>query len=238
MITIDIETTGLSKKDCGICQLSMVKTNDNFEVIDTFNHYIKPKPSALWNQGAMNCSGITPEMVADCPYLADLADEILEFIGDEDILTYNGNSFDIPFLQEELKSCGRNLILSNRKIYDSYYIESIINPRKLTSVYKKYTGKDLEGAHNSLNDVMATLEVFKHQAEILNINDCLSANTFGGVIGKDDNGEYVFMIGKYRGQHIPDVIKNDPKWVAWLLKEKQDNEFFLFIKKFYEELKK
>ena len=42
MVTIDIETTGLSKKDCGICQLSMVKTNDNFEVIDTFNHYIKP----------------------------------------------------------------------------------------------------------------------------------------------------------------------------------------------------
>lgn len=47
MVTIDIETTGLSKKDCGICQLSMVKTNDNFEVIDTFNHYIKPKPSLL-----------------------------------------------------------------------------------------------------------------------------------------------------------------------------------------------
>ena len=47
MVIIDIETTGLSKKDCGICQLSMVKTNDNFEVIDTFNHYIKPKPTAI-----------------------------------------------------------------------------------------------------------------------------------------------------------------------------------------------
>ena len=80
MVTIDIDNTGLSKKDCGICQLSMVKTDDNLEVIDTFNHYIKPKPSALWNQGAMNCSGITPEMVADCPYLKNNEHEILYYI--------------------------------------------------------------------------------------------------------------------------------------------------------------
>ena len=49
MVIIDIETTGLSKKDCGICQLSMVKTNDNLEVIGTFNHYIKPPFIRVYN---------------------------------------------------------------------------------------------------------------------------------------------------------------------------------------------
>lgn len=239
MITaLDIETTGLSKKDCGICQLSMVKMDDDLNVIKTWDRYIKPRPDAVWNDNAMNCSGITPEMVANEPTIKDLAKEIVDFIGDDDILTFNGNSFDLPFLQEELKRAGVNLILSNRKLYDGYYIEQSINPRKLTALYEKYTGNVLENAHNSLADTMATIEVFKHQREL--VKDWSKINlsyNFGGCVGTDEDGENVFLIGKYKGMHVQDVIKKDPNWVSWLIKEKQDNDFFLFIKKEYEKVK-
>lgn len=240
MIVLDIETTGLNRKDCGICQLSMVKVDEQLNVIDTYNTYLRPLPSAVWSCDAVNVTGITEEDVKDSPTLSQVADDIIGFLGDDDILTYNGNTFDIPFLLEEFKKYGITLSLGNRKIYDSYYIETLINPNKLGNVYQRYVGRSMEedglNAHDSLADVMATLEVFRHQKERIEVDKYFCINSFDGAIQRDQNGDIIFRIGKWKGLKVTDVIKKDPSWVAWIVKEKKDRDFYNIIKEEYKKV--
>ena len=88
-------------------------------------------------------------------------------IKDADLLTYNGNSFDIKFLNEECKRWGLELPITGKKFYDAFAMECRFNPRDLSSVYKKYTGKDLDGAHDAFNDVKATAVVFLEQMKTM-----------------------------------------------------------------------
>ena len=136
IVALDIETTGLSKKDCGITQLSMIKVDEtkNFKVVDTFDTYVKPRPDALWQPGAMTCSGITPETVENAPSMSDIAQDVVTFIGDCDILTYNGNSFDLPFLKDELQRVGVELALLGRTVYDSLILVTWVIYIKSTQV--------------------------------------------------------------------------------------------------------
>ena len=242
IVALDIETTGLSKKDCGITQLSMIKVDEtkNFKVVDTFDTYVKPRPDALWQPGAMTCSGITPETVENAPSMSDIAQDVVTFIGDCDILTYNGNSFDLPFLKDELQRVGVELALLGRTVYDSYFIESQLNPRHLGDIYKKYTGETMEeaglNAHNSFSDVQATIEVFKHQGDIEMLKEMCKDNTCGGTLTTIDGVRY-FNMGKYKSLSVAEVIEKDPQWVAWLVKTKKDRDLFTIIKEEYEKTK-
>lgn len=242
IVALDIESTGLSKKDCGITQLSMIKFDEteNFKVVDTFDTYVKPRPDALWQPGAMTCTGITPEVVESAPSMSDIAQDVVTFIGDCDILTYNGNGFDLPFLKEELQRVGFELSLLGRTVYDSYFIECQLNPRHLGDMYKKYMGETMEeaglDAHNSLSDVQATIEVFKKQGSIETLKDICKDATCGGTLTTIDGIRY-FNMGKYKSLSVAEVIEKDPQWVAWLVKTKKDRDLFTIIKEEYEKVK-
>lgn len=240
IVALDIETTGLSKKDCGICQISMIKFTENWKIVAEFDTYIKPRPGVIWTDGAIECSGITPETVKNAPTFSEKAPEILEFIGDCDILTYNGNTFDIPWIKEELRQCGLNLSLVGRKIYDSMYIESLISPRNLGAVYQRYTGKTMKeaglSAHNSLSDTKATIRIFKEQHKCIDMSTVPAESTYSGTISRDAEGEYIFIYGKYKGSTVKKIIKDDPNWIAWLIKEKKDSDLLALIQKVYKEV--
>ena len=227
IICYDVETTGLNPQEDFIIQLSMVKFNRNFEIIDEKNWYIKPAHKYTINPQAQEKHGISKEWLDNNGiYLKDIIQEIDEFIKDCDFLTYNGNSFDIKFLYKDLKLWGYELDLSNRKFYDSFGMECRFNPRNLSYIYNKYTGKELDEAHNALADVKATIEVFSHQKEQYNLswedlnefqeNNLLSPEgSIRNAAATDEEPRIVFAIGKYKDSEFMEVYRKDPGYIKW-----------------------
>lgn len=240
IVALDIETTGLEKTTCRITQISLVKFDlcgISYKVYDAFDSYVNPGPDIEWSEFAQTKTGITPETVKDAPAFADIAEKIRDFIGDCDVLTYNGNAFDLPILKYEFARTGKPLVLYGKKIYDSLYIESKLNSRKLTDVYKRYTGKDLDDAHNSMADTMATVEVFSKQHTLLNDDfSGLELDTnCNGLIGTLEGGK-CFLQGKYKGIPVKTVMQKDPSYITYFVKQ-GDPDFYLLVKDIYKELK-
>lgn len=250
IICIDIETTGTNRKIDSITQISAVRIvlNDDNSISYTgeeFNSYINPGPNAHWTKQAIEKTGLTPEFLIHAPGPEKVLKSFYEWVKDDDnILTYNGISFDIPFIKKAMREVGLSFSMVGRKCYDSLYIETVLNSRKLEEVYKRYNGgrtmeEDGLDAHNSLSDVKATVSVFEKQIDIVTKNNIAieTDNTGGGMIGRDDTNQIVFLVGKHKGELIKDVIKEDPSYITWFIKDTADPDIFATIKAEYTALK-
>lgn len=232
IVCYDVETTGLSTKEDYVIQLSAVKFNRNFEIIDKFDNYINPTGAWHMSDGAEMVHGLSTEFIlSNGRPMSEVGKEFLEFTDGCDILSYNGNKFDIKMLSKDLRLAGYEFELSGRTFYDSYLLETKLNPRTLSGIYLKYTGNVLEGAHNSLNDVIATVEVFKHQLEmyerigqtIENVKNFDESKLLcvDGSIKRCSNPntpeQLVFAYGKYKDMDIMQVCKIDEGYINWFM---------------------
>lgn len=226
LIAYDVETTGLSTQNDFIIQLSCIKVNkDDFKEIDRRDWYIKPAHAYEIHPEAIKAHGLTKEFIEkNGKTIKEIAPDFLEFIKDCDFLTYNGNTFDIQFLYKDFNMFGYDLNLDGRKFYDAYAMECSIRPRTLSYVYHDYTGKLMEGAHNAIKDVEATIEVFKKQKELYNkewdeLDEMIENNllTPDGSIRRpsSDSNQIVFVRGKYKDCEFMEVYKKDPSYVKW-----------------------
>lgn len=243
IVCFDVETTGLSQKEDFIIQLSMIKVNSQFEQLDSRNWYIKPVHTYEIKPTAIEKHGITKEFLEkNGVNLKDIGQEILDFMDGCDILTYNGNSFDIGFLYKDLKIVGYELDINDKVCYDAFLLYKMMYPSTLEAVYKRCTGKDLEGAHNALNDVIATIEVYKSLREE-NIEVDESAfnivspeNTIRRIV-IDGKESLVFSFGKYKDDEFMSVYYKDPQYVKWFLSNIASQYTFNILKKYCQERK-
>ena len=236
IVAYDVETTGISTSSDKVIQLSAVKFDKKFNIIDTFDTYILPTGVWHMSDGAFAVHGISEEFLKEHgKYIKDIAAEFIEFIQDCDLLSYNGNKFDIKMLVKDFREAGYLIDIENRKFFDSYLLEAKLNPRTLSTVYKHYTGVELEDAHNSLNDVKATIEVFKQQLNIFyDLNDtdndvfdfvadfdeskllCIDGSIKRGS-NPNEPEQLVFARGKYKDIDIIEVCKKDIGYIKWFM---------------------
>jgi DNA polymerase-3 subunit alpha (Gram-positive type) len=95
MVVFDIETTGLSVRNCMITEIGAVKIRAG-EVIDKFNTFVNPEtpiPAEI-----VKLTGITDEMVADAPLYKDAIRSFMDFVGSDLLIAHNAN-FDIGFIR-------------------------------------------------------------------------------------------------------------------------------------------
>lgn len=240
IVAFDVETTGIDTSKDFVIQLSAVKFDKDFNEVGMMNFYVLPTSDFEIRTEAQEKHGLDKSFIIEngTP-LAIAGKEFLDFIEGCDLLSYNGNSFDVKILSKDLRSVGLDFPL-DKTFYDSLLLETKLFPRTLDATYKKYTGKDLEGAHNSLNDVYATIEVFKHQMNAFK-QDVEGSSTsadpdeavFAYVAGFDESQIFdvdgmikkegdtiVFRKGKYRGVEFMKVAKGDPGYVKWFMTNK------------------
>jgi DNA polymerase III subunit epsilon len=237
VVCFDVETTGLNPQTNHIIQLAMVKfDSETWQIVDERSWYIKPLLDFTIEEFALEKHGLTKEFILENGVsLSSIYPDIIKMLGDCDVLTYNGNSFDVNFLYQDLKEYGLSIDY-DRKFYDAYTIECLRSSRKLTDVYKKYTGKELEDAHNAFADTKATIEVFKYQLmngreELDNPSfDCISPDKF---LMRIEDGTVVFSSGKYSRKGVADVCKMNPSYIRWVFencsnktKETIKNEYY------------
>ena len=141
----DTETTGLNTQSDHIVELGLVKfDSESFKILGEKKWYIKPGCDFEMTAGAQEITGLTKEFILENGVLlTSIWDEALEFIGDDDILSYNGNHFDVPMLYNNLTRNGLSFDFEHRTFYDSLVIERKRNSLKLGDVYKRYTGEDM-----------------------------------------------------------------------------------------------
>lgn len=243
IVCLDCETTGLSFKDDYIIQLSAIKFDPkSFETIDERDWYVKPIHKYEITQGAFETHGLTKEFIEkNGRSMKEVAIEFLEFVDGCDFLSYNGNNFDIRMLYKDFELVGEEFPM-DRQFYDSYMMDVKMNPRTLSNLYKKMTGKELEGAHNSLNDVRATVEIFKKQMEGLDYEDVKEwrenkiltpdgSIRLVNVNGGDD--EIVFNMGKNKDKEFMKVAKEDPGYIKWFMENVASNYTKNVLKEYY-----
>lgn len=223
IVGFDLETTGLDTQNDHILQLGLIRfDSETFEELDSLSWYIKPKYDFTIAPEAQEKTGLTKEFILENGvFLSDIWEQAVEFIGTDDMLSYNGNHFDVPMLHYNLLRYGLSFDFANRKFYDSYTIERKRNSMKLADVYKRYTGLELEDAHEALADVRALVQIFKHQNEI---EDGIEDPEFKlvspeGFVKLNADGKLVFATGKYKGKLTNDVCKTDRNYINWIFEK-------------------
>lgn len=159
-IVIDTETTGLDPNEDEILQLSVINVNDGSTI---YNQYFKPEKATSWEQ-AQAVNGISPEMVANAPCIADEREKINDILCFANIIIGYNISFDLNFLFNA--NCNINpkaKVVDVMKDFAEIYGEwsEIYGDYKWQklSTCADYYGYDWQEdkAHDSLADCRATL---------------------------------------------------------------------------------
>ena len=230
LVCFDTETTGLDVQKEHIIQLSLVKVDtDNWQVMDQRDWYILPEGEFEIPKEAEAVHHISKEFLLEHGVgLRSIYDDFLTFVGDSDMLSYNGNGYDAPILYYNLKRLGLSFEFNSRTWYDALLLERIHTAgqvdengerlhNNLTSAYTRYYGHPFEGAHNSLDDVMATIEVFKAQVAAHGW-EWAQREEFGFICYDRwlyrKNDSYCLSMGNYKGQSLDQVDRGYLEWIV------------------------
>ena len=227
LCVIDLEATGLQITTDRIVQIAMLRIEPNGDQF-TFNEIVNPEMAITEEIIAIH--GITNEVASKAKTFKELAPAILSFIGTSDLVGYNSNKFDIPLLAEEILRCKVEFDLSSRKFIDVQNIFHKMEQRTLAAAVQFYCDKPLEGAHDALNDVMATWEVFEAQLlrykslqkDVASLADFSRSQAnamvdFAGRLARNDKGNIVYNFGKHKNKTVEEVSLLEPGYYGWML---------------------
>lgn len=233
LVCFDTETTGLDVQKEHIIQLSLVKIDTaDWRIIDQRDWYILPEGEFTIPAEAEAVHHISkPFLLEHGVSLRSVYDELKAFTDGCDMLSYNGNGYDAPILHYNLSRLGLDFAFDGRTWYDALVLERIHTAgmvdengerlhNNLTSAYTRYYGHPFEGAHNSLDDVMATIEVFKAQVAAHGW-DWAQRDEFGFICFDRwlyrKGGYYYLTQGGHKGESIDTMVQIDRGYLEWIV---------------------
>lgn len=109
-IVLDTETTGLSAENGDrIIEIGCVELLNRKLTGNNLHFYVNPERDS--HEDALKVHGISNEFLKDKPKFAAIADELLEYLRDAELIIHNA-PFDISFLNKELQRLGMSPIHS------------------------------------------------------------------------------------------------------------------------------
>jgi DNA polymerase-3 subunit epsilon len=224
---LDIEATGVSPRADRIVELAVLRIDpDGTETLRSW--LVNPTIPIPVETTAIH--GITDDVVRNCPTFAQVADEVRRFLGDSDLGGFNILRFDVPMLCEEFLRAGIAFDADGRRALDAQRIFHLREPRDLSAALAFYCGQAHTEAHGAEGDVRATREVllgqFRKYADLpkdmeeldrtFNPHDPFDADRSGRFRWVD--GEVVVNFGKKKGARLRDLVKSDPGFLKWIIK--------------------
>lgn len=104
-IFLDTETTGLSAENGDrIIEIGCVELLNRKLTGNNLHFYVNPERDS--HEDALKVHGISNEFLKDKPKFAEIADQLLAYVQDAEIIIHNA-SFDIGFLNKELELVGK-----------------------------------------------------------------------------------------------------------------------------------
>ncbi len=132
--------------------------------------------------------------------------------------------FDLRMFQAEFDRARIAWTYAGARIVDAYKLESMGEPRNLSALYEKHTGKKPVDAHQALADVRMTTEVIEAQLKkyqtLPRDLDVLHKAQWGDLI--DVEGKFRFVDGvacfggwgKHANKSMERVAKEDPQYYS------------------------
>ena len=160
-IVLDTETTGLDPRSGDrVIEVAAIELFNFMPTGGTFHHVIDPERDVP--EEATRVHGFTAEMLRGKPRFADIAEAMLDFIGEDEIIAHNA-PFDFGFLDAEFLRCGMPRLDRGRMV-DSLDIAKRRYPgmpNSLDALCRRLAvDNSMRTSHNALLDVKLLAEVF------------------------------------------------------------------------------
>ena len=190
-IVLDTETTGFNADgDDKIIEIGCVELINYIPSGENYHIYINPKRDVPIE--AQNVHGITTEFLKDKPLFREVADVFLQFIQEDRLIIHNA-SFDVGFLNAELKRVRRPLIEMSR-VLDTLALarrKHPAGPNSLDALCRRYNIDNSNRTyHGALLDSELLAEVYlelsgQRQANLELANEKKSNDEFTPALGSE-----------------------------------------------------
>jgi DNA polymerase-3 subunit epsilon len=157
-IVLDTETTGLSAEngdriiEIGCVELVARKLTGN-------NRHFYLNPERDSHEDALKVHGISNEFLKDKPKFVAVADELLEYLQDAEIIIHNA-PFDVSFLNKELELIGKPPIKHCvAKVTDSLMMAKELFPGKRNSLDALCDRLDVDNSGRTLHGALLDAEL-------------------------------------------------------------------------------
>jgi DNA polymerase III epsilon subunit-like protein len=160
---IDTETSSFYND---ILQVSYVLCNKKSKIIKTVNSYIKNR---VPSNDTIKIHGITKEKIDSEGKDFDIViEELINDLGKCENIVGHNLQYDLTTIQNDIRTYGVNIVTKEDKnkinlFEDVKLIDTLSLAKKkikLEALYLELFNKKIEGAHNALNDVLATKECY------------------------------------------------------------------------------
>jgi DNA polymerase-3 subunit epsilon len=113
-IVLDTETTGLDPySGHRVVEIGCIELVNRIPTGLTYHAYLNPERDMPRDAEAVH--GLSIQFLADKPRFAEVAEELLAFLGDAMLVIHNAG-FDLAFLNSELERIGRPLLTRERSV--------------------------------------------------------------------------------------------------------------------------
>ena len=152
-IFLDTETTGLNAEGGDrIVEIGCVEMVGRRLTGDNRHFYLNPqRPS---HPDALRVHGLTEEFLADKPLFAAVADELVSYLAGAELVIHNA-PFDIGFLDEEFRRCGRPGVAGQvAQIIDSLLMAREMFPGKSNSLDALCKRLEVDNSNRTLHGAL------------------------------------------------------------------------------------
>jgi len=161
-IVLDTETTGFRERDGDrIVEIGCVELLNHVATGNTYHQYINPKRSMPAD--AFKVHGLSEDFLSSFPTFREVADDFLDFLGDEDPLVIHNAEFDIRFINAELSLLNRPSIPISRAIDTVRLARKKFpgSPANLDALCKRFSiDNKMRELHGALLDAELLSEVY------------------------------------------------------------------------------
>ena len=234
---LDLETTGTNVVHDRIVEIAIIKLMPGGNRL-TFYKRINPEQAIPIEASLIH--GIYAEDITDKPTFKQIGKELIAFLKGADLAGFNLLRFDIPILAESFLRADLDFKIENRKIVDVQKLFHLMEKRTLKAAYLFYCQKELEGAHNAMVDIEATVEVLMEQVkryenqsvvdalgntlkkeknDVATLHDLTNTNMvdFAGRMVYNEQQVPIFNFGKHKGKTVSEVFKLEPSYYNWMI---------------------
>ena len=157
-IVLDTETTGLSPHDGDrIIEIGCVELYQRKPTGRNLHLYINPERDS--HEDALKVHGITSEFLADKPKFAAIAQEVVDYLQDAELIIHNA-PFDVGFLNKEFSMLGLPAIADiTTGVIDSLAMAKDLFPGKRNSLDALCDRLEVDNSGRSLHGALLDAEI-------------------------------------------------------------------------------
>jgi DNA polymerase-3 subunit epsilon len=208
-IVLDTETTGLSAAngdriiEIGCVELVARKLTGN-----NLHFYLNPGRDS--HEDALKVHGISNEFLRDKPKFSAVADELLAYLADAEVIIHNA-PFDVSFLNHELLLIGKPpLKHCVAKVVDSLMMAKELYPGKRNSLDALCDRLEVDNAGRTLHGALLDAELL---ADVY-INLTRGQNSLVMDLGTEPEAGAAIQIVELSGFDLPLLLANEHEMTA------------------------